>query len=110
MTKANELKPVLIFDNKLNEEQKKSIKFEIYLNGRKGNVLATYWDFVEFIDMYRINPNSIDAALLEAGVETKTPDGVARFVRVSPSDDVVLTMTNIPNLEEFVQGASKNSR
>ena len=103
MTTLNNLKPVLIFDNTLNEEQKKSIKFEIYLNGRKGKGHATYWDFIEFLDMYRINPRSTTAALLEAGVETKTPDGLAKFVRVSPSDDVVLTMTKIPDLTELLK-------
>jgi len=103
MAKLNEIKPVLIFDNTLNEEQKKSIKFEIYLNGRKGQGHATYWDFIEFMEMYRINPRSTTAALLEAGVETKTPDGVAKFVRVSPSDDVVLTMTKVPDLSELLK-------
>lgn len=102
MTKAKELKPVLIFDNTLNEQQKQSIKFELYLDGKKANRLATYWDFIEFIDMYGIDPHSVNAALLEAGVDVKTPDGVARFVRVSPSDDVVLTMTKAPNLADFV--------
>lgn len=96
MTKASELKPVLIFDNVLNEEQKNSIQFEIYLNGQKGNKLADYWDFIEFIDMYGIDPNSIDAALLEAGYETETPDGLAKFVRISPSDEVVLNMIHAP--------------
>lgn len=103
MAKLSELKPVLIFDNTLTEEHKKSIKFEIYLNGRKGKFHATYWDFVEFMDMYRIDPRSTRAALLEAGLETKTPDGVARFVRVSPSDDVVLTMTKVPDLSELLK-------
>lgn len=102
MTKATELKPVLIFDNSLNEDQKRSIKFELYLNGRKANKLATYWDFMELVDMYEIHPNSVNAALLEAGVDVETPDGVVRFVRVSPSDDVVLTMTKVPNLSEFL--------
>lgn len=83
----------MIFDNTLTEEQKQSIQFDIYLDGRKGDIPVTYWDFVEFLDMYNIDSRSIDAALIEAGVEVKTPDGDVRLDRIAPTDEVVLAAT-----------------
>lgn len=35
--------------------------------------------------MYHVDLHSTDAALIEAGVEYETPEGMARFVRVSPT-------------------------
>lgn len=91
--KAEDLKPVFIFDNTLTESQKDSVQFELYLNGNKGSKYATYWDFCEFLDMYGIDRSSTDAALVEAGVPIETPDGKAKFIRVSPSDEIVLAAT-----------------
>lgn len=102
---AEDLKPVFIFDNTLSESQKDSIRFELYLNGNKGSRYATYWDFCEFLDMYGIDRSSVNAALVEAGVPIETPDGVANFVRVSPSDEIVLAATKIPDLHEFFSSA-----
>ena len=78
------LKQVQIFDSSLTEDEKRAIKFKIYLNGKEGDVLASYWDFMEFLSLYNIPKSSITAALTEAGVEIETPEGIARFERVSP--------------------------
>lgn len=102
---AEDLKPVFIFDNTLSESQKQSVQFELYLNGNKGSRYATYWDFCEFLDMYGIDRHSVNAALVEAGVPIETPDGIANFVRVSPSDEIVLAATKVPDLSALFPGA-----
>ena len=79
MTTLSMLKQVQIFDSSLTENEKKAIKFKIYLNGKEGDVLASYWDFMEFLSLYNIPKSSITAALTEAGVEIETPEGIARF-------------------------------
>ena len=102
---AEDLKPVFIFDNTLSESQKQSVQFELYLNGNKGSRYATYWDFCEFLDMYGIDRHSVNAALVEAGVPIEPPDGIANFVRVSPSDEIVLAATKVPDLSALFPGA-----
>jgi len=48
----------------------------------KGSKIATYWDFIEFLDMYNIDKTTSTAAKLESGVEIKVPEGLVRFNRI----------------------------
>lgn len=94
--KLSEIKPLLIFGNEaLTQAIKDSIKFEIYLNGVMGNGLAGYDDFMEFLEIYRIDPNSKEAAMAEMSFPIPTVDGVARFKRVAPSDEFVNMSTGV---------------
>lgn len=82
LSKLDSLRRTSIYEGNLTETQKDELKFEIYLNGEKGNKLASYSDFIDFLDMYHIDPTSLEACMLEDGNPIDTPDGVARFKRV----------------------------
>ncbi|MFT7158243.1 MAG: hypothetical protein ACI8Q1_003272 [Parvicella sp.] len=101
MTKVRDLRPVMIFDNTLTENQKGMVQFEIYLNDKKGSKPCSYWDFIEFLEMYQIDGSSTNAALLEAGGTIKVPEGTVRFDRTSPSEEEVLSITATPKISEF---------
>lgn len=82
LSKLEAIRRTSLYQGNLTDAQKDEIKFEIYLNGEKGNKLATYSDFVDFLDMYDIDPKSLEAYMAEIGNPVNTPDGVAKFKRI----------------------------
>ena len=58
------------------------IRFEVWFRGQKSDHLATWAEFQEFLSLYYINPDSIEAAQLETGVPFELPDGWVRWIRV----------------------------
>jgi hypothetical protein len=87
---AQELVKSYIFDNTLSEEEKASVKFELYIENeygeQKANSLLNYDDFMEWISMYGIEQSSILAAKVECGFPVEVPEGTVRFIRVSPDN------------------------
>ncbi len=80
VTVAN-LKTPVIWDAELSDAELDEIKFELFVNGQKGNQLLNGHGFLNWLSMYDVNPSSVNASQIEIGVPIDVPEGTIRWVR-----------------------------
>lgn len=83
--KAGDLKAPYIYGNSLSEQEKASVKFKLYLNGKAGNKVLDYSFFIQWLEASSIEKDSFLAGQVECGFPIEMEEGIYHWERVCPA-------------------------